>query len=61
MYFNRRIDGTPLEYEIVRDRIDNYLRDSVHRSAMGQYLRILVGHAEITGIELEGSETPLVQ
>jgi peptidyl-prolyl cis-trans isomerase C len=61
IHLQRRIDGTPLEYDIVRDQIAIYLRDSVHRSAMGQYLRILAGRAEISGIDLEGSETPLVQ
>ena len=61
IYLQRRIDGKPLEYAMVRDQIAIYLRDSVHRSAMGQYLRILAGGAEISGIDLEGSETPLVQ
>ena len=61
IYLQRRIDGKPLEYAMVRDQIAIYLRDSVHRSAMGQYLRILAGGAEISGIDLEGSATPLVQ
>ncbi len=61
IYLQRRIDGKPLEYAMLRDSIANYLRDSVHHSAVGQYLRILAGRAEISGIDLERSETPLVQ
>ncbi len=61
IHLQRRIDGTSLEYNVVRDQIAIYLRDSVHRNAMGQYLRILAGGAEISGIDLEASATPLVQ
>lgn len=61
IYLQRRIDGAPLPFETVREKIAHYLRDSVNRQAIGQYLRILVGRSEISGIELEGSEILLVQ
>ncbi|MGI9284103.1 MAG: peptidylprolyl isomerase [Pseudomonadales bacterium] len=61
IYLQRRIDGAPLPFETVREKIADYLRDSVNRQAIGQYLRILVGRAEISGIEMEGSEILLVQ
>lgn len=61
IYLRRRIDGAPLPFEMVRERIADYLRDSVHRQAVGQYLRILVGAAELDGIQLQGSDRLLVQ
>jgi peptidyl-prolyl cis-trans isomerase C len=58
---DRRIDGRQLPFEAVRDTIAEYLREHVWRRAVSQYLRLLVGQAEIRGIELEGASTPLVQ
>ncbi len=57
----RRIQGAPLPFDAVREQIASFLRDSVQRMALHQYLRILIGRAEITGIELEGADSPLVQ
>lgn len=58
---DRRIEGRPLPFELVRDRIAEYLEQSVWQRAVSQYIRILVGRSEITGIELAGSDGPLVQ
>ena len=43
------------------DQIAAYLREHVWRRAVSQYLQLLVGQAEIRGIELNGASTPLVQ
>jgi len=58
---NRRIEGRQLPFEVVRDKIADYLREHVWRRAISQYLQLLVGQAEIRGIELNGASTPLVQ
>lgn len=58
---DRRIEGRELPFEAVRDRIAAYLREHVWRRAVSQYLQLLVGQAEIRGIELKGASTPLVQ
>jgi len=58
---DRRIDGRQLPFEMVRDKIAEYLREHVWRRAVNQYLQLLVGQAEIRGIELTGANTPLVQ
>jgi peptidyl-prolyl cis-trans isomerase C len=58
---DRRIEGRQLPFEAVRDRIAGYLREHVWRRAVSQYLQLLVGQAEIRGIELKGASTPLVQ
>lgn len=57
----RRIDGTPLPFELVRQRIADHLSGSSWQRALHQYLRLLAGRAAIEGIELEGAATPLVQ
>ena len=58
---DRRIGGRDLPLDLVRDRIANYLEQSVWQRAVSQYIRILVGRSEISGIELAGSDGPLVQ
>ena len=58
---DRRIEGRQLPFEAVKERIAGYLREHVWRRAVSQYLQLLVGQAEIRGIELNGASTPLVQ
>ena len=58
---DRRVDGRQLPFEAVRERVADYLREHVWRRAVSQYLQLLVGQAEIRGIELNGASTPLVQ
>ena len=52
---DRRIEGRQLPFEVVRDKIADYLREHVWRRAVSQYLQLLVGQAEIRGIELNGA------
>jgi peptidyl-prolyl cis-trans isomerase C len=61
IYLRRRIDGVPLELEQVYERIAGYLRESVRRRAISQYLQLLIGRADIQGIELRGTDSSLVQ
>ena len=58
---HRKIEGRPQEYDMVRDRIAGYLRESVHRQAVSRYLALLIGRATIGGIDLLGSDSPLAQ
>ena len=53
---DRKIDGTELPFELVADRIADYLGESVRRRAVAQYIARLVSDAEITGVALEGPE-----
>ena len=57
----RRIDGRQLPFEAVRDRIAAYLTEHVNRQATAQYVSLLVGRADIEGIAVDGSSSPLVQ
>jgi peptidyl-prolyl cis-trans isomerase C len=58
---DRRVEGRQLAFDVVRDKIADYLREHVWRRAVSQYLQLLVGQAKIRGIELNGASTPLVQ
>ncbi len=58
---DRRIGGVMLPFEMVRERIAAWLNEKVRRQAIRQYIGILAGRAEIIGIDLSCSATPLVQ
>lgn len=57
----RHIDGRQLPFEAVRERIAAYLTEHVNRQATAQYVSLLVGRADIKGIAVDGSSSPLVQ
>lgn len=52
----RRHDGKTLPYELVADRIADYLNESVRRRAHAQYIARLASAAAIEGIALDGAE-----
>ena len=56
-----RKKGTLQTFDAVRDQIVARLELQSRSTAMRQYLQVLVGQAEVEGVELEGSATPLVQ
>lgn len=58
---DRSAPGQVLPFEHVRDRIAEYLAAGVQRRALAQYVAVLAGRAEITGIALAASNSPLVQ
>ena len=58
---HRRDHGRQLPYELVEPRIAEYLTENVQRTAMKQYLAILIGQADIVGVDLAGAGSPLVQ
>jgi peptidyl-prolyl cis-trans isomerase C len=55
------VDGEPLPFESVQQKIAKYLEERVWRQAVRQYIQLLIGAADITGIELAGASSPLVQ
>ena len=58
---DRRISGRLLPFEAVHKKIAEYLEDRVWRQAARQYVELLIGAADIQGIDLKGSVSPLVQ
>lgn len=53
--------GHLLPFDLVRDRISGYLATSVQHRALAQYLAVLAGRAQITGVSLQASTSTLVQ
>ena len=58
---SRREEGRQLPFEMVQQKIASYLVEHVRRTAIRQYISVLAGRAVITGIDLAGTTTPLVQ
>lgn len=58
---DRRAEGQTLSFELAKERIAGYLAASVEHRALAQYISILAGQAEIKGISLAATDTPLVQ
>ena len=58
---NRRIEGQPLEFDQVEEKIKNYLDEKVHRKALAQYLQLLIAEADIQGFSFDVSDSPLIQ
>lgn len=56
----RRIDGRQLPFEMVSKRIADYLREKVRHSAYRQYVQILAGGADVSGVDLNAASSPLV-
>ena len=57
----RRAEGRTLPFDVIREQLAQFLTEQVRARALKQYLKILVGQANIQGIELGGAQTPLVQ
>jgi peptidyl-prolyl cis-trans isomerase C len=57
----RRIEGRELPFELVAQRIADYLRERVQRTATAQYLQVLAGKADVQGVELTRATSPLLQ
>jgi peptidyl-prolyl cis-trans isomerase C len=61
LHVERRVCGRPLPFEAVHEKIAAFLDDRVWRQAVRQYIELLIGSADIKGIDLKGSISPLVQ
>jgi peptidyl-prolyl cis-trans isomerase C len=53
--------GTIPEFEAVRGAVETTLQRQGFATALRQYLHVLAGQADIEGVDVEGSESPLVQ
>ncbi len=58
---DRKIPGRDIPFESVKDRVADYLSDRVFHRAVRQYVLLLAGRAEIEGIEIASSASPLMQ
>jgi peptidyl-prolyl cis-trans isomerase C len=58
---DHRILGGQVPFETTRPKIVERLRETVQARALRQYVAILAGQADVTGVELGAATTPLVQ
>lgn len=57
----RRIPSEVLPFDLVKERIAEYLAERVFRRAVRQYIAILAGRVPIEGVDLDGADGVLVQ
>jgi peptidyl-prolyl cis-trans isomerase C len=58
---DRKIDGSVLPFDMVRERIAAWLEATTWSRAVAQYVGILAGQAEIQGVDIEATKGSLVQ
>ena len=57
----RRFDSRTLPFDVVQEKIADYLSDAVFHRAVHQYIALLAGSASVEGIDLTRATSPLVQ
>ena len=58
---DRKSAGRQVPFEAVADKVGAYLEAASWRRAVAQYIQLLAGQATISGIDLRGGRSPLVQ
>ena len=58
---DERIPGKRLPFEIVCEKVAERLRAAVTEKALRQFVSVLAGQADVSGVDLAGSASPLVQ
>lgn len=58
---DRKIEGVGLPFELAKATIARWLCERVRRTAIRQYIGVLAGRAQIEGIDLAATASPLVQ
>jgi peptidyl-prolyl cis-trans isomerase C len=53
--------GSVPDFETARPLVEEFLRDASWRRAVSQFISLLIGEAKITGVDLKGAASPLVQ
>ena len=53
--------GVEPMFEAVRSAVAQSMHQTTYVTALRQYLRLLAGQADVVGVDLEASDTPLVQ
>lgn len=57
----RREEARRLPFELVREKVADYLEEASWRRAMAQYVAILAAQSTVEGVEIMVAEGPLVQ
>lgn len=57
----RKIEGKPLSFDMVREKIQKYLNDKVQRKSVAQYLNRIVSEADIKGYQFNIDTSSIMQ
>jgi peptidyl-prolyl cis-trans isomerase C len=60
-FIDQRVEGRRLEFDMVSQRIADYLNEKVRRKAIAQYIETLIAKADIEGFDFSVSDSPLMQ
>lgn len=58
---HNKVEGQQLDYDMVQDRIRDYLNEKVRRKAVAQYINALMAEAQIEGVSIDYQSSPLMQ
>jgi peptidyl-prolyl cis-trans isomerase C len=58
---DQQIPGRKLPFEMVQEQIARHLQRRVEEKALRQYVSMLAGNADLSGVDIASSPTPLVQ
>lgn len=58
---DQRIPGNALPFDLAQQQIASHLRARVEEKALRQYVSLLAGQAQIVGVTLEATASPLMQ
>lgn len=58
---DQRIPGEQLPFEAVTRQVAEELKSASEERALGQYVRMLAGQAEVEGVALDAASSPLLQ
>ena len=58
---DRRVAGKQIPFEAVRAKIADRLNEQVRSKALQQYVAVLAGAADVSGVDLGAAASPLVQ
>jgi len=58
---DHKVEGVIPEFDAARPLIEEFLRDASWRRAISQFISLVIGEAKITGVDLKGATSPLVQ
>ncbi|GHF91985.1 peptidylprolyl isomerase [Thalassotalea marina] len=61
VYVDRKIAGSDLPFDYVKQRICDYLNEKVERKTIAQYIQNLINDAEIVGFNFDFDRSPLMQ
>ncbi|MBT3815128.1 MAG: peptidylprolyl isomerase, partial [Methylococcales bacterium] len=58
---DQRVEGELMPFLAVKEKIADYLQERVRRKAISQFIEFTASEAEISGFNLNVSDSPLIQ